>query len=137
LRLAKLPLPSFAVDGALGPDNPAGEAAPLAIQRRWPPAQIQTYGRHVRLRLDLLLDANSGVAGVCRSLTYRSLVQPRIDICTIEGLIDRRDGWPITLTLSRRAQSRDGATESQFRRFDRVAAIDGFVPPANPCSVRG
>lgn len=136
LRLAQLSLPSL-VDGvAPGPERDASEGEPLSTQHGWRSTQIRTHGRYVRLQLDLLSDRSSPASGVCRSLAYRGIARPRTDTCTIQGVIDRRDGWPITLSLSRMAQSADGTTEMQFRRFDRITAVEGFVPTTNPCAAR-
>jgi hypothetical protein len=134
LRLARLSLPSFAgaYDQGLESDYRRLEAA--SAQNGWRARQIRAHGRPVRLRLDLLSAGSSPAASLCRSLAYSEISEPRSDTCTIEGVIDRRDGWPLTLTLSRKGETASGATENQSRRFDRLAPFQGFVSPANPCS---
>jgi len=85
------------------------------------------------LHLNALSTASSPAARICRSISYETMSDPRTDTCTIEGVIDRRDGWPITLVISRRGESVSGDTETKSRRFDRVAPLQGYVAPANPC----
>lgn len=128
LELAKLSLPRFVSAYQLGLVN-----AP-SRQQGWRSEQIGSHGQAVRSEINLLSAAASQAARLCRSLAYRSLSELRSDTCLIEGSIDRRDGWPITLTLSRRGEAPNGATETQSRSFDRVAPLQGFSPPRDPCA---
>jgi hypothetical protein len=106
----------------------------LPDQRHWRAEQIRIHGRPVRLRLDLLAAASSPAASLCRSLAFQEISEPRSDTCTIEGVIDQRDRWPIKLAISRRGEAANGAAETQSRSFDRLAPLEGFVAPPNPCS---
>jgi hypothetical protein len=87
----------------------------------------------VRLQLDLLSAGRTPAGDLCRSLNYEKASSRIGDSCTIQGICDRRDGWPITLSISRKAQFRDGTTESRYWLFQRLRPLEGFVPPANPC----
>jgi hypothetical protein len=131
LRLVMLSLPNSAYDQNL--DRLAGGPNARPNQWDWRLREIRTHGRPVRLHLDLRSVPSSPAASLCRSLAYRTISDPRSDVCTIQGVIDRRDGWPITIGISRKGKAADGATESDYRSFDRVAPLQGFAPPANPC----
>ena len=135
LQLALLSLPPApdAYDGAL---EQLAAAGPLVGQASWQALQIRNHGRPVRLQLDMLRSGDSPAARLCRSLTYREISEPRSDTCTIEGIIDRRDGWPLTLLIARKGETAAGAKESESRSFHRLAPLQGFTPPANPCAAR-
>jgi hypothetical protein len=135
LRLAKLSLPN--ADEHASPARGAEPLEALPAQDAWRAQQIRVHGRPVRLDIDLLSDGASAGAKVCRSLAYEERLKLRTDVCTIKGVIDRRDGWPITITLSRSSEATDGSKENQFRSFRRLTPLEGFVPPANPCPVKG
>lgn len=137
LRLANLPLPQFVSAYQLGLEHREKDPGAHWGQPEWRSEQIATHGRAVRAESDLLAAPNSPVASLCRSLAFESISAPRSDTCIIEGVIDRRDGWPIRLIVSRRGEAANGATEAQFRSFDRVAPLEGFVPPPNPCPPAG
>lgn len=132
LQLAMLPLPpaADAYDAAL---KRIAAHGPLAGQAALQARQIRDHGRPVRLQLDMLTMADSPAARLCRSLTYREISSPSSDTCTIEGYIDRRDGWPVTLSIAREGETADGAKESESRSFHRLAPLEGFEPPPNPC----
>lgn len=132
LRLAHLQLPSFG--GDLGPAYRAEGSDPGRSQRDWRAMQISSHGRPVRSEINLLSAADSPAARLCRSLSFESTAAMRSDTCIIQGAIDRRDGWPIRMTVSRRGEAADGATERQSRSFDRLAPLQGFAAPANPCT---
>lgn len=129
LRLAGLSLPNAAPP----PDRPSIGGVTQSDQQRWRAQEIRNHGRNVRLRVDLLSAGRSPAANICRSLTFETISAARRDTCTIEGVIDRRDGWPITLSISRQGQASDAATETQFRSFSRVKPLQGFALPENPC----
>lgn len=133
LRLVSLPIPDATgpLDAASGDD--VAKPEPAMTQYDWRAAQAQAYGRPGRLQLDLLSTGRTSAADLCRSLTYEKASSRRGDTCTIQGIFDRRDGWPITLSISRKAQFQDGTTESRFRLFQRLSPLEGFVPPSNPC----
>lgn len=134
LRLVMLSLPSSAYDQ--NPDRLAGGPNDRPSQWDWRLREIRTHGRPVRLQLDLRSAPSSPAASLCRSLAYRTISDPRSDTCTIQGVIDRRDGWPITIGISRKGKAADGATESDYRSFNRVVPLQGFVPPSNPCAAQ-
>lgn len=134
LRLARLPLPRTA--GAYHPGGAYRTDAsdPSPDQRSWRMEQIKSHGLAVRSEIDLLSAPDSAAASLCRSLAYESAARLRRDSCIIQGAIDGRDGWPIRLTISRRGEAADGATEGRYRSFDRLAPLQGFVAPPDPCS---
>lgn len=127
-----LPLPSSAYDQGL--ERLAGGPDARPNQWDWRLGEIRIYGRPVGLRLDLRAAVGSPAANLCRSLAYTTLAELSSDTCTIQGVIDRRDGWPITIGISRKGKAANDASENQFRSFDRVTPLQGFTPPANPCS---
>lgn len=133
LRLAGLPLPSGSGSPPARPARGLAGMDGVSMQRSWRADQIRRHGRNVRLRLDLLPETVGPAAGMCRSLAYQTISAPRKDSCTIEGVIDRRDRWPITLTVSREGEAVDGTTETQFRNFNRVTPLQTFTSPENPC----
>lgn len=108
LQLAMLSLApaADAYDAAL---KRIAEHGPLVGQAAWQARQIRDHGRPVRLRLDMLRAADSPAARLCRSLTYREISNPSTDTCTIEGYIDRRDNWPITMLIAREGKTEAGA----------------------------
>lgn len=128
LGLANLTLPRFVSAYQLGLVH-----APSS-QQDWRSEQIGFHGQAVRSEINLLSGTDSRAARLCRSLAYHSISELRSDNCIIEGSIDRRDGWPITLTVSRRGETPPGATETQSRSFSRVAPLQGFMPPPDPCA---
>ncbi|HEX6374127.1 MAG TPA: hypothetical protein VFZ91_00235 [Allosphingosinicella sp.] len=134
LRLVMLSLPTSAYDQNL--DRLAGQPGGRPDQWDWRLREIRTHGRPVRLQLDLQSAVGSPAASLCRSLAYRTISKPTNDTCTIQGVIDRRDGWPITIGISRKGKAADGATERDYRSFNRVTPLQGFMPPANPCSAK-
>jgi hypothetical protein len=135
LRLAALSLPPDSardVRDGLGAEIEAG--IPRETQTYWLGQQVRAHGWAVRLDLDLLADRSSPAAKVCRSVGPTRLSSPQTDRCSIEGIIDRRDGWPLTIGLSRQSEAPDGTTEGHVRIFHRLAPLEGFVPPPNPCA---
>jgi hypothetical protein len=133
LRLVSLSIPDAA--GPLGAAFSDGGArsGPVKTQYDWRAAQVRAYGRPARLQLDLMSAGRTSAADLCRSLTYEKVSSRRSDTCTIQGIFDRRDGWPITLFISRKAQFQDGTTESRSWLFQRLTPLEGFVPYSNPC----
>lgn len=127
LGLANLSLPRFVSAYDLGLVH-----APSS-QQDWRSEQIARHGRSVRSEINLLSAGSSSAASLCRSLAYGSISELRSDSCNIEGSIDRRDHWPIALTISRRGEAANGATETQSRSFNRVTPLQGFVAPPSPC----
>ena len=103
-------------------------------QQSWRSEQIRVAGHEVGLRIDLLSDRTSSAAGVCRTVSLRTVAEPTSDTCSIGGYIDKRDGWPIILTVSRSARGPGDLLESQMRLFHRLAPLEGYVPPPNPCA---
>jgi hypothetical protein len=139
LRLAALPLPD---DPARDPRQQGlGEGLDSIVkpdrQLAWLSAQVRAHGRAVRLQIDLRSDRRSAAARLCRELRFVRVGRPRSDSCTIEGIIHRGDGWPLTIRLGRQAVAVDGGTQGVSRRFARIAPLEGFQPPHNPCSTAG
>ena len=133
LALLSLPTAPNAYDGAL---KQIAASGPLTGQYAWRAAQIGSHGRPVRLQLDMLRSGDSPAARLCRALTFREISGPSSDTCTIEGIIDRRDGWPLTLLITRKGETADGAKESNSRSFHRLAPLEGYVLPPRPCAPR-
>lgn len=139
LRLAALPLPD---DPARDPRQQGlGERLESIVepdrQLAWLSAQVRAHGRAVRLQIDLRSDRRSAAAKLCRELRLVRVGRPRSDSCTIEGIVDRSDGWPLTISLRREAVAVDGGRQGVSRRFTRIAPLEGFQPPHNPCSTAG
>jgi hypothetical protein len=137
LRLATLRLPN--AEDTRTPFEWLGnrrleESAQPGTQLHWVAEQVRDYGRPVTLALDLRSAVNSPAARLCRTLRYSRLRNVRTDSCRVEGVIDRRDGWPMTIMIVREGVAGNRATEMQFRRFNRVAPLQGFVSPPNPCA---
>lgn len=137
LRLANLPLPEFVSAYQLGLEHGGKDRGTYWGQHDWRSEQIASHGQAVRSESDLLASLNSPAAILCRSLAFESISKLRSDTCIIEGVIDRRDGWPIRLVVSRRGKAANGATEAQVRTFDRVKPLEGFFPPPDPCLPAG
>lgn len=137
LQLANLPLPEFVSAYQLGLEHGGKDPGTYWGQHDWRSEQIASHGRAVRSESDLLVAPNSPAAILCRSLDFESISKLRSDTCIIEGVINRRDGWPIRLVVSRRGEAANGATEAQVRSFDRVRPLEGFFPPPDPCLPAG
>jgi hypothetical protein len=134
LGLARLPLPEAAYDNSL--DELASQSGQRANPWDWRLEQIRGPGRPVGLQIDLgSAPPSSPAASLCRSLDYRELSDLRSDHCTIRGVIDRRDGWPITISVTRTGKTAAGATESHTRSFARLQAEHGSVASENRCTV--
>ena len=134
LRMAALPLPANpARDVRQGLGEELESIAEPGRQLHWLSGQVREHGRAVRLQIDLRSDSHSPAARLCRELRLVRLRRTRVDSCIIEGIIDRRDGWPLTIFMSREAEALNGAKQGESRRFNRVAPLEGFVPPDNPC----
>lgn len=135
LRLSTSPIPA---DPARDVRDGLGAEIEANIRREtqtyWLGQQIRTHGRAVRLELDLITARDSPAARLCRSVGPSRLSRRHADRCSIEGIIDRRDGWPLTIGLSRQAEASDGTREGQVRIFHRLAPLEGFVTPTNPCT---
>jgi hypothetical protein len=106
-------------------------------QSEWRFAQARAHGVSIGRAIDLRVVRDIDQARICRSLPYNRLHDLRTDTCRVEAIIDRRDGWPITLGIVREGRAVNGATETQYRSFNRVAPLEGFEPPPNPCAAAG
>jgi hypothetical protein len=133
LRLAGLSLPDTSNPVSRPSVPESAQRRALSTQYDMRARQIQSHGRHVRLQVNLLSTTRSAAANICRSLAFQRISATRRDSCTIEGVIDRRDGWPITLSISREGETADAATETRYRSFHRLTPLQPFVPPQNPC----
>ena len=137
LRLVQLPLPLMSgtrwseYERQIGADDP-GELT----QNSFRTDMTRAAGREVGLHLNLLTDRTSVAARLCRSMRVRRVGRPVTDECRIEGIIDRRDGWPIFISISRSVTASNHATTSSSAGFSRLAPLEGFVPPPNPCLAR-
>jgi hypothetical protein len=56
------------------------------------------------------------------------------DSCLIHGYVDRRDGWPLVMSIVREAVSVTGVRAGESRYFTRLTPLQGFVPPFNACA---
>jgi hypothetical protein len=93
----------------------------------------QEHGRSVGRAIDLLADRRSEQARICRTLPFHTLGELQSDTCRVEAVVDRRDGWPIKISIVREGRAANDATETQMRIFNRLAPLEGFAAPANPC----
>ncbi|HEX8217509.1 MAG TPA: hypothetical protein VF577_08580 [Allosphingosinicella sp.] len=98
---------------------------------RW--QQIQLHGSEFELRVDLLRDRTSPTARLCRTLRPRGATSPLSDLCSIDAVVDRRDGWPIAVNVVRRIRGANRADVHAAKSFSRLAPLQGFVAPPNPC----
>ena len=103
-------------------------------QHRWRSEQIRLAGREMGLAVDLMRDRRSPAARVCRTVSVTRVGRPVSDMCRIEGFIDTRDGWPIVISISRSVEATNRATSGEGVTFSRLAPLEGFVAPANPCA---
>ena len=138
LRLVDLPLPAddaarLALEELERRLHEPRSDADYPTQSQWLFAEARQHGRSVGRAIDLRVVRHTAQARLCRSLPYNRVQDVRTDTCRVEAVIDRRDGWPITFGIVREGRAANGATEMQLRRFNRVAPLEGFVPPANPC----
>jgi hypothetical protein len=102
-------------------------------QRGWRRDQILAAGEEVELELDLATTGDTSAGRICRSVALSTADPVASDRCSIGGFIDRRDGWPIAIGISRSAEGA-GGREAQTRIFYRVAPAEGFAAPPNLCS---
>jgi hypothetical protein len=111
-----------------------GGAADRPNQYRWRSEQIRRHGREAALEIDLMTDRRSPAARLCRSRPIRSMEQPARDSCRIDAFLDARDGWPIVLGVSRTVEAPGEGTASWTATFYRLAPLEGFAAPPNPCA---
>jgi hypothetical protein len=103
-------------------------------QRAWLLAQIAANGETFSLQFDMLAQPNAAVATTCRSQGVEQLAGRIEDRCTISGVLHRGDGWPITLRASRTARTAAGEEYSSETILSRLAPLEDFVAPSNPCA---
>lgn len=99
----------------------------------WRGQQIQQHGIEYELRIDLLRDRTSPAARACLSLRPHGATSPLSDLCSIDAVFDRRDGWPIAINFVRRVRGANRANVHAAKSFSRLAPLQGFVAPPNPC----
>ncbi len=71
---------------------------------------------------------------LCRTLEPDSLRARISDTCSIGGVIDARDGWPIVVGISREWKDAPGVSSSAGMIFYRLPPKPRFVAPRNPCA---
>jgi hypothetical protein len=136
LRLVMLDLPpmtgtSWSEVGRRRAEDPDRDRDPN--QYSWRSEQMRLHGREVGLRIDLKRDRSSAAARLCRMLDVTEISNPATDRCSIDAFVDARDGWPIAIGITRNVEARGGGSEWHGRSFSRLAPLEGFVPPADPC----
>lgn len=102
-------------------------------QYSWRSEQIRLHGREAALEIDLMTDRSSPAARVCRSVRPHRVGTPARDSCRINAYLDARDGWPIVISIGRSQVATNGATSGWSASFYRLAPLEGFAPPENPC----
>jgi hypothetical protein len=103
-------------------------------QYGWRSEQIRLHGSEVGLNIDLLADGRSPAAHVCQSIKLEGVGTPVSEGCNIDAFVDRRDGWPIVISISRNLETATGATAGRGVTFYRLTPLEGFVPPPDPCA---
>lgn len=114
--------------------NDDGTAGGEPSQLSWRFALVRDFGRSVGLQFDLRKGADTPAARLCRTLSIQALTGATEDRCSIGGVLDRRDGWPIAFSATRWLRGPNGTWETRSRNFLRLAPLEGFVDPPNPCS---
>lgn len=104
-------------------------------QYSWRSEQIRLHGREAALEIDLMTDRSSPAARVCRTVRPHRVGTPAQDTCRVDAFIDARDGWPIVISIGRSQVATSGATSGWTSSFSRLAPLEGFVPPENPCPI--
>lgn len=102
-------------------------------QHDWRFEQTMAYGEEFLAEGEVGARPRSAFDGVCRELRPRGLPNTIRDTCSITAVYDRRDGWPIAVTLNRIQETRDRSTSNSGMIFWRVRALEGLVPPPNLC----
>lgn len=135
LALMSLPVPGFG-DGPYF--KSARERAPGHVKGQeedafaWKDRMILAHGREFQWKIDVAgLDSRSQL---CRSLEPEKLRAPDSDTCSLGGVIDKRDGWPIVIGISRQWKDTPGVTSSAGMTFYRLPPKSDFVVPPNPCA---
>ena len=95
--------------------------------------QMLAHGQEFRIEEQIRPGIRPAVAQVCDSLRPRRLPNAIRDTCTVEAVFDRRNGWPIAISLNRVQEARDRSTSNSGMIFWRVAPLEGFVAPPNLC----
>jgi hypothetical protein len=85
--------------------------------------QISGNGRQAGLHVDLLADRPTPAQHICRSLVVDDPGRLVSDRCSIEAILDRRDGWPNTLRISRSKAAADGSQARESVTFWRAAGL--------------
>jgi|GEM_PF-2101314 len=135
LRLLRLRLPPM--NGTAWSEFEQRNASDRAGERSqysWRSEQIRAAGQEVGLSIDLISDRTSPAARLCRSLQITGVGRPVRDECRVEGYIDRRDGWPIVISVTRSIEASDHSTSAAQASFSRIIPLQGFVVPPNPCA---
>lgn len=91
------------------------------------------HGEEFSRDVNLLRDRHSPEAEICRIFELREIRSVRTDRCRISAVVDRRDGWPIYVSVRREKVSPNGARSGRADFFSRITPVEGFVAPANPC----
>jgi hypothetical protein len=91
------------------------------------------HGQEYEQRVDLMADRLSARSRICRMVPLTKIEEPATDRCRIAAVIDRRDGWPLFISILREKVAANGAREGRVDFYSRVVPLQGFVPPPNPC----
>lgn len=135
LALMSLPTPPFS-------DGPYLESArrrprnELQAQEwdpfSWQDRTILAHGREFRSEIEVA--GSNPASRLCRTLKPETLRARVSDTCSLGGVIDTRDGWPIVIGFSRTWKDAPGVSSSAGMLFHRLPPKPGFVPPPNPCA---
>lgn len=139
LRVIQLRLPPV-IDGRWSASqrrlSETADADETPDQFSWNMEQVRLHGREAGLEIDLMSSPNGPAARICRSLQLDRTGAPVSDRCSIGGFIDRRDGWPLVITVSRTVKTADRGEANRNVTFSRLAPLEGFLAPAAHCTGR-
>ncbi len=99
----------------------------------WRNEQTLTHGQEFRTEVDIRPGSRTPFGRACRNLRPPRLRNTISDVCTLAIVFDRRDGWPIAASFNRIRTAPDRSTSNAGMIYWRVRALEGFVPPPNPC----
>jgi|GEM_PF-4468644 len=120
LRLANLRLPAATASPFVESVRRSAEAGAWP----WRRDRIRT-GSSVALNVDLRADASSDASRICRSVPVEISGAPSSDRCSIEAILDARDGWPIVVQITRTVETAAGASATHSVDFGRLPGSRG------------
>lgn len=135
LALMSLPIPSFAdgryLESARKRPKKEVEDADWDASS-WQDRTMLAHGREFSRQIEVR--GSDPASRLCRSLKPETLRARISDTCSVQGVIDVRDGWPIAIAFNREWKDAPGVSSSAGMSFYRLPPKPRFVPPRNPCA---